>query len=37
MERYTVRILYRDRENPGKLVGLVEAIGDPVRRGVLTV
>ncbi len=25
MERYTIRILYRDRENPGKLVGVVEA------------
>lgn len=33
MERYTIRILYRDRENPGRFVGLVESDGDEGGRG----
>lgn len=33
MERYTVRILYRDTEIPGKFVGVVEADGVAGKRG----
>lgn len=33
MERYIIRILYRDTNNPGKLVGVVEEPGDTVKRG----
>ena len=33
MERYTIRILYRDRENPEKIVGVVEGDGGGGRRG----
>jgi hypothetical protein len=33
MERYIIHILYRDRNNPGKLLGVVEEPGDKVKRG----
>lgn len=33
MERYTIRILYRNRETPEKFVGVVEGTGDTVARG----
>ncbi len=33
MERYTIRILYRNRETPEKFVGVVEGTGDTVTRG----
>jgi hypothetical protein len=33
MERYTIRILYRDRNNPRKFVGVVEEPGATVKRG----
>ena len=33
MERYKIRILYRDRENPGNVAGTVEGNGDGVQRG----
>jgi len=33
MERYTIRILYRNRETPEKFVGVVEGMGDTVTRG----
>jgi hypothetical protein len=33
MERYIIRILYRDSNNPGKLVGMVEEPGATVKRG----
>jgi len=33
MERYTIRILYRNRNNPEKLVGVVEGTGDTITRG----
>lgn len=33
MERYSIRIVYRNRENPAKLVGLVEGEGIAERRG----
>jgi hypothetical protein len=33
MERYTIRILYRNRENPAKLVGLLEEEGIAEKRG----
>jgi len=33
MERYTIRILYRNKETPEKFVGVVEGAGDTVTRG----
>ena len=33
MERYSIRILYRNRETPEKFVGVVEGTGDTVTRG----
>ena len=33
MERYTIRILYRDRENPGRFVGVLERDRIPGKRG----
>jgi hypothetical protein len=33
MERYTIRILYRNRENPRKIVGVVEEEGGSATRG----
>ena len=33
MERFTIRILYRNREAPEKFVGVVEGTGDTVARG----
>jgi len=33
MERYTIRILYRDRENPGRFVGVMETGGIPGKKG----
>lgn len=33
MERYTIRILYRNKESPEKLVGIVEGTGGTVTRG----
>jgi hypothetical protein len=33
MERYTIRILYRNRKTPEKFVGVVEGTGDTVTRG----
>ncbi len=33
MERFSIRILYRDRDNPGKFVGVVERNGDEAKRG----
>lgn len=37
MERYTIRILYRDTENPGKIVGVVEADGAAGKKGFVDV
>ena len=33
MESYTIRILYRSRDNPEKFVGVVEGTGDTIARG----
>lgn len=33
MERYSIRILYRDRNNPGKFVGVVERHGEDSKQG----
>lgn len=33
MERFSIRILYRDRDNPGKFVGVVERNGEGAKRG----
>ena len=33
MERFSIRILYRDRNNPGKFVGVLERHGEEAKRG----
>lgn len=33
MERFSIRILYRDMRNPGKLVGVLERNGEEAKRG----
>lgn len=33
MEKYTIRILYRDRNNPEKFVGVVEGVEDKITHG----
>lgn len=33
MGRFSIRILYRDRNNPGKFVGVVERQGEEAKRG----
>ena len=33
MGRFSIRILYRDRHNPGKFVGILEKQGEEAKRG----
>ena len=33
MERFSIRILYRDGNDPGKFVGVVERQGEEAKRG----
>jgi hypothetical protein len=33
MAKFSIRILYRDRNNPGKFVGVLEKQGEETKRG----